>query len=382
MLFAQVGNPIVSPPPAPGPSTTVNNVTNVYPAPPPEAVIDTERNAAPAILEGGFESLDRDAANRVSGFLNVGGQFSAIRRAIILQPRVLEMNQTAQRVVLLTLGLALAALALWGVIGTMFGSDGKEAMEAIGHVPLWAILALSSIAWYGLLLEFFERLVTLLSSTAVLTLGIPLQPGCPPIGPCETILTVGALGLFGLFLAFLYLLAVLYFAFQMWINTAFLALAGAVAPLFVFSKVTPWTGHFGDNWFRMVPGTCGDLVAMTVVLVLGGPTLDQFTHLEPFEQIALRLALLLCLGMVRQLFGLHHGAAGGRLLSTMFLARALRGARSGAASAGGAGTAAAASASAASASATAPTRAPRWTTSGFGTGTVGSTIAVTNKLRP
>ena len=380
VVFAQVGGPSVVLQPAPSNPTV--NVT--IPQPDPQVVLESQRQAAPVIMGGGFEALDQDAEHRVVGFLNVGGNFSAIRRGIILQPRVIELNQGAQRLILATLALAIAALALWGLIGHFFGSDGQEAFEAIGHVPLWTLLALSSLAWYALLLTLFERIVGVLSSTSVSTLGAPFHAGfCPEIGPCQSVLTVSSLGLFGLLLAFLYVLAVLFFAFQMWINTAFLALAGAVAPLFVFSKVTPWTAHWGDTWLRMVPGTLGDLVAMTVVLVLGGPTLEQLGAVEPFDQIALRLGLLLVLGMVRHLFGLNQHSAGGRMFSTFMLARALRAGR-GASAGGGAAAAAAGGATAgtAAASAAAVTRAPRWATSGFGTGTFGSAGAATAKGAP
>jgi len=361
IVFAQVGNPIVQQP-APSPPNQTINVTNVFPPPDPALVIETERQAAPAILESGFEALTRDGAARTIGFLNVGGNFGLIRRAIIEQPRVLDVAHTGQRLVLASLGLALAALALWGLIGHFVGSDAHEAFEAIGHLPLWALAALSTIAWYGLLLTMFEAIGGALSNTAVEVLGAPLG-ACPEIGPCQNALTAAAMGVFGLLMTFLYILAVLFFGFQMWLNTAFLAFAGAVAPPFVFSMATPWTKRWGHNWFRMVPGTLGDLVAMSVVLVLGGPTLEQLGSNEPFNQIALRIALLLVLGMVRHLFGLDQSSAGGRMFSALLLARALR--RGG----GGAATTAPAATSSSPPSPASPARAPRWGSSGWGPAT-------------
>jgi uncharacterized integral membrane protein len=166
------------------------------------------------------------------------------------------------------------------------------------------------------------------------------------------------LGLFALFVGLIYLLILAVFAIQLIANTAFLAFCAIVAPVFVFLKITPWTSSRGDNWFRMAPATAADLLAMLMLLTIGAKGLDKVTVSSAFGTIGLDLGLLLCLPLVRRLFGLEGGSVGTRLIGGILLVRTLRGLRGGSHTASSAG--AATVGAAATSSATAATRAPRW----------------------
>jgi hypothetical protein len=356
LMLAQAGNPIVNPPvgvPPPTGSTqnptVINNTTNVFPPPDPEVTIATEAKAAPVIMQSGLQSIDTDGGKSVSQVFQLALTFGSIRKDIILSPIVQDLNRAMQRVIWATVALFIAALCLWGVFSQFLGSDAWEAFEALSRVPLWCLLAASSLQWYGMALDLFAKLGGVIATSGDAAFGPTLR---------SDFWSNAGLGLFALFVGLIYLLILAVFAIQLIANTAFLAFCAIVAPVFVFLKITPWTSSRGDNWFRMAPATAADLLAMLMLLTIGAKGLDKVTVSSAFGTIGLDLGLLLCLPLVRRLFGLEGGSAGTRLIGGILLVRTLRGLRGGSHTASSAG--AATVGAAATSSATAATRAPRW----------------------
>lgn len=352
-------DPVVDVPGAPVPSTapapsTTTNVTNVFPAPDPDTVIATESKAAPAIAKSGLSAFNQDAAGSLHSLFDMGHSLGSIRKDIIFLPEVQQINIAMTRVVVRVIGLVIAAICVWGLIGHVFGSDGHEAFEMLVGVPLWGLLALSSYSWYGMLMDFFVALGEAITAGANGTFGRTLT---------GDFWSDEGLGLFALFAGFILLLTILLFALQLFANTAFLAFALAVAPVFVFCKSNRWTQQWGNNWFRMVPGTAGDLLAMMTLLTLGAAAMQKINSSNAFMTIALTFGILLALPLVRRLFGLESHSIGGSLFGLAYAARTIRALR-GANATGGprpittAGALATASASTSAPSA--PTRAPRW----------------------
>lgn len=369
VLFGQI-NPAVDGPslmpstqlaPSPaGPSSsttsgsTTTNVTNIFPPPDPEVVVETQRQAAPVILDSGFRSLDSNGGATLSEVFNLGLSLSRIREDLILTPVVQDLNAAMVRIVLSSLGLVIAALALWGIMGEFVGSDSREAIEYLIRVPLWCVMALTSLQWFGLVMRFFAALAGLIATSSHGAFGATMR---------EDFWSNVGLGLFALFIGLFYLLNLLLFALQLFANTGFLAFAALSAPVFVFLKTTPWTARWGDNWLRMVPATAADLLAMMAILVVGAEGLNRIDSPSAFTTIAIDLGLLLSLPLIRRLFGLEGNSAGGRLFGMALLARTIRSMRSPSTTAASA-TRPATTAPAPSTSATSPTRAPRWTYTG------------------
>lgn len=369
VLFAQI-NPTVDGPslmpstqqvaPAPGGPTsstttgsTTTNVTNVFPPPDPEVVVETQRQAAPVILDSGFRSIDSNGGATLSEVFNLGLSLASIRADLITMPIVQTLNAAMVRIVLSSLGLVIAALALWGILGEFVGSDAREASEYLIRVPLWCIMALTSLQWFGLVMRFFAALAGLIATSSHGAFGATLR---------EDFWSNVGIGLFALFIGLFYLLNLLIFAMQLFANTGFLAFCALSAPVFVFLKTTPWTARWGDNWFKMVPATAADLLAMMAILVVGAEGLNRIDAPSAFATIAIDLGLLLSLPLIRRLFGLEGNSAGARLFGMAILARTIRNMRSPSSAAGAAK--AATSSPASTTSATSPTRAPRWTYSG------------------
>jgi hypothetical protein len=337
------GNAIVSAP-SDSSSQTTTNVTNVFPPPDPQYVIQTEQQGAPVILQSALQSIDTSGSKDLVNALDLGLQLAQLRKDLILTPAVQELNDGLQRIVFASLALVIAALCLWGMLGQLFGSDGREAFEAIGRVPLWCILALTSLAWYSLLLDGFAALGGVIASSAHGAFGPILR---------DDFWSNQGLSLFSAFTGLFLLLVVLWFIVKLFANTAFLALCAIVAPVFIFLKCTPWTSSWGDRWFRMVPAAAGDLLAMLTMMVIGSAALDHLELSNTFETIAFELGLLLAIPLVEELFGVRgSGIGGGRIWDVVFLGRLRR----------------ALSASqvvrqaAPPSNPSRPTRAPRWTT--------------------
>jgi hypothetical protein len=375
-VLMQAGNPIVEPPPLAPPQnpTVVNNTTNVFPPPDPALVVETEKKAAPVVLQSGLQALDASGGESIGEVFKLGLALGQVRKDLILLPVVQDLNQAMQRAVLGTLALVVAALCLWGLLGQVFGSDAAEAFEYLGRAPLWCVLALTSLQWYGLMLDAFAALGGVIASAGGAAFGPTLRPD---------FWSDAGLGLFAVFVGVFYLLNLLLFALQMFANTAFLGYCAVVAPIFVFLKTTPWTAHWGDNWFRMVPGTAGDLLAMLSLLAIGAAGLDRVTAGSAFATLGFDLGLLLTLPLIRRLFGLEGNSVGTRLLGSVFLWRTIRqlrgpsGSTTGAAAAAGAGGAAVASP-------TQATRAPRWSRYAPGTAATykGYTPPASGVVRP
>lgn len=320
VVFLQVPPVVNGPPIVPGaqtsggPTTSVTN-NNTFPTPDKATVIATEKEASPVILDSAFRSIDADGGKSLSGIFNLGMSLGKIRKDLILLPAVQELNKGMQRIVTASIALVLVALAFWGILGEAFGSDGREAFEYLARVPLWSILALSSLQWLALVLDFFAALAGMIAASSDAAFGTTLRP--------DFWSDVG-LGLFAIFIGLFYLFNLLLFALQLFANTAFLAFCAVVAPVFVFLKTTPWTSRWGDNWFRMVPGTAGDILAMMTLLVIGGAGLNLITSDSAFQTLALDLGLLMCLPLIRHLFGLEGHSVGSRFINAALLARALK----------------------------------------------------------
>jgi hypothetical protein len=257
-------------------------------------------------------------------------------------PAVREINQGMQRIVLATLALVIAALALWGILGQAFGSDVHEAFEMLMKVPLWCILALTSLAWYAMALDIFAALGGVIAASARGAFGPTLR---------GDFWSDTGLGLFDSFVGLFMLILLLMFALKLLANTAFLAFCAAVAPIFVFCKATPWTARWGDNWFRMVPAAAGDLLAMLAMMTVAAATLDHLEARSAFQTIMIDLGMLLALPLVQRLFGLSEGGPRAMLLPAFVLASVLRGAR---------GVASVAAPAGALGAPSTPTRTPRW----------------------
>jgi len=348
VLLLQVGpgSPIIQPPA----NVTVQQ-TNVFPPPDPAVVVETEKKAAPAILDSGLRAIDGDGGKSLGEVFKLGLAFGQIRKDMILLPVVQDINHGMQRIVLATLGLVIAALALWGLIGQFLGSDAYEAFEMLAHVPLWCILAVTSLQWFGFALDLFAALAGVISTAASGAFGPTFR---------EDFWSNAGLGLFALFVGLFYLLNLLLFSLQLFANTAFLAFCALVAPVFVFLKATPWTSHWGGNWFRMAPATAGDLLAMLSLLVVGAAGLDRITGSTAFATIGLDLGLLLTLPLIRRLFALENNSVGSHIFGAVMLARLYRNLRSHGSSSTAAGAATGMAGAVVASSPTQPTRAPRW----------------------
>jgi hypothetical protein len=337
------GNPIVTPPADSQTQTTTNVTNNVFPPPDPQFIIQTEKDGAPVILQSALQTLDSNGATELSSAFEMALELGRIRSDLILMPAVREINQGMQRIVLATLGLVIAALALWGILGQAFGSDVHEAFEMLMKVPLWCILALTSLAWYAMALDIFAALGGVIASSARGAFGPTLR---------GDFWSDTGLGLFDSFVGLFMLILLLMFALKLLANTAFLAFCAAVAPIFVFCKATPWTARWGDNWFRMVPAAAGDLLAMLAMMTVAAATLDHLEARSAFQTILVDLGMLMALPLVQRLFGLSE--SGGRGLVSAFALSSIirRGAR-------GVASVASAPAGVAGAPST-PTRTPRW----------------------
>src|SRR5438105_6259494 len=99
---------------------------------------------------------------------------------------------------------------------------------------------------------------------------------------------------------------------------------------------------------------------MLALLVVGAAGLDRIKGSTAFATIALNLGLLLCLPLVRRLFGLENNSVGSRIFGLVMLARLYRNLRHHGSSSTAAGAATGATGAAAASSPTQPTRAPRW----------------------
>lgn len=343
------GNTIVTPP-SDSSSHTTTNVTNVFPPPDPQYVIDTERQGAPIILQSGLLALDSNGASELASAFDLALGLGQVRKDLILLPAVKEINQGMQHIVLATLGLVVAALAVWGIIGQVFGSDTREAFEMLMKVPVWCILALTSLSWYSMVLDIFAALGGVIAASAHGAFGPALRPD---------FWSNTGLGLFDSFVGLFMLILLLLFVVKLLANTAFLAFCALVAPIFVFCKTTPWTSRWGDNWFHMVPATAGDLLAMLAMMALAAATLDHLQAQSTFHTILIDLGMLLALPLVQRLFGLEHAILRPLFFQSVLMASMMRGARV----LGGPAAAAGVVAAAASAAPSAPTRTPRWSSS-------------------
>src|SRR4051812_48992153 len=207
-LVMQAGSTIVTPPaPAPsGSSTTVNNTTNVFPPPDPAVVVEAEKQAGPVILESAFRSVDKGAADDMAGVFKLALTFGKIRKDVIESSDLNTLHQGFERMVKLTIGLVVAALCLWGLFGTMFGSDGREAFEALGRVPLWCLLALTLGQWYPFVLDAFAAIGDMIVSTSTGVFGPTLRPD---------FWSNAGLSLFAVFVGLFYFAALLMFALQL-----------------------------------------------------------------------------------------------------------------------------------------------------------------------
>ena len=341
------GNSIVTPP-SDSSNHTTTNVTNVFPPPDPQFVIQTEQQGAPIILQSGLLALDSNGASELASAFELAVELGKVRKDLILLPAVKEINEGMQRIVLATLGLVIAALALWGIIGQAFGSDAHEAFEMLMKVPIWCIVALTSLSWYSMVLDIFAALGGVVASSAHGAFGTTLRPD---------FWSNTGLGLFDSFVGLFMLILMLLFVVKLLANTAFLAFCALVAPVFVLCKMTPWTSHWGDNWFRLVPATAGDLVAMLAMMVLAAATFDHLEAQSAFQTILIDVGLLLAMPLVQRLFGLEHATFGARLLQSMQFASIMRGAKALASTVSAAPVVVAAAADAAPST---PTRTPRW----------------------
>jgi hypothetical protein len=344
------GNSVVTPP-SDSSNHTTTNVTNVFPPPDPQYVIQTEQQGAPVIMQSGLEALDSNGAGELATAFELALQLGQIRKDLILLPAVTEINQGMQRIVVLTLGLVVASLALWGIIGQAFGSDAHEAFELLMKVPIWCILALTSLAWYGMVLDAFAALGGLITTSARGAFGATLRPD---------FWSNAGMGLFDEFVGLFMLILLLLFVVKLLANTAFLAFCALVAPIFVFCKTTPWTARWGDNWFHMVPATAGDLLSMLAMMVVAAATFNHLEGQSAFQTILIDVGMLLALPLVQRLFGLEHGHFGSRLLQSLQFASIVRGAR---ALSRNAAAAPVVVASATTGASSAPTRTPRWSSS-------------------
>src|SRR5262249_53859768 len=108
------GNSIVTPP-SDSSSHTTTNVTNAFPPPDPQYVIQTEQQAARVILQSGLLALASNGAAELASAFALALELGQIRKDLILLPAVKEINQGMQHIVVATLGLVVAALALWGI---------------------------------------------------------------------------------------------------------------------------------------------------------------------------------------------------------------------------------------------------------------------------
>jgi hypothetical protein len=326
-------------------------VTNNYAAPSADVIADAESRAAPVVMESGLRAFDQNAGSQLGSAFDLALEMAQVRKDLIQSDAVQEINGGMQRIVALSLGLAFAALSLWGMIGQFFGSDGSEAFEALGRVPLWVLLGHTSWQWMGTMLDAFAALGGMIASSAHGAFGWALR---------EDFWSNAGLGVFSVFVGAFMLLGFFFFALQLFADTAFLGVCAATAPAFLFLKTTPWTSRWGDNWLRMVPATLGDMLALLVLLVLGAAGLDHVTHNNAGLMIAFDLGLLAALPLIRRLFGLE-GHSAGSFFSTLFWLRMMRNMRTSGPTRGAPSSAAAgAGAGAAAASATTPTRAPRW----------------------
>jgi hypothetical protein len=356
LIVAQVvttppeGNPVVTPPSDP-PSHTTTNVVNVFPPPDPQYVIQTEQQGAPVIMQSGFEALNSNGAGELASAFDLALKLGEIRKDLILLPAVTEINHGMQHIVVLSLGLVVAALSLWGIIGQAFGSDAHEAFELLMKVPLWCIVAMTSLAWYSMVLDAFAAVGSLIATSAHGAFGPTLRPD---------FWSNAGLGLFDEFVGLFMLILLLLFVVKLLANTAFLAFCALVAPIFVFCKTTPWTSRWGDNWFHMVPATAADLLSMLAMLVVAAATLDHLEGQSAFQTILIDVGMLLALPLVQRLFGLEHGHFGSRLLQSLQFASIMKGARAISRNAAAAPVTVASQAVGAS---SAPTRTPRWSSS-------------------
>jgi hypothetical protein len=341
------GNTVLTPP-SDSSSHTTTNVVNVFPPPDPQYVIQTEQQGAPVIMQSGFQALNSNGASELANAFDLALRLGEIRKDLILLPAVTEVNHGMQRVVVLTLGLVVAALALWGIIGQAFGSDAHEAFELLMKVPIWCIVALTSLAWYSMVLDAFASLGTLITTSAHGAFGPTLRPD---------FWSNAGLGVFDEFVGLFMLILLLMFVVKLLANTAFLAFCALVAPVFVFCKTTPWTSHWGDNWFHMVPATAADLLSMLAMMVVAAATLDHLEGQSAFQTILIDVGMLLALPLVQRLFGLEHGHFGARLLQSLQFASIMKGARALSRTAVAAPVAVASATVGAS---SAPTRTPRW----------------------
>jgi hypothetical protein len=218
-------------------------------------------------------------------------------------------------------------------------------------VPIWCVLALTSLAWYGMVLDIFAALGGVITTSAHGAFGPTLR---------SDFWSDTGLGLFDSFVGLFMLILLLMFILKLLANTAFLAFCALVAPVFVFCKTTPWTSRWGDNWFHMVPATAGDLLAMLAMMTVAAATLDHLEAQSAFQTIMIDLGMLLALPLVQRLFGLSHATQRPAFLQSVVMAGMMRGARA----LGSTVAAPAAVASAvASAAPSAPTRTPRWSSS-------------------
>jgi hypothetical protein len=304
------GNTIVTPP-SDSSSHTTTNVTNVFPPPDPQYVIETEQQGAPIILQSGLLALDSNGAGELASAFDLALELGQIRKDLVLLPAVKEINQGMQHVVVATLGLVVAALAVWGIIGQAFGSDAHEAFELLMKVPIWCVLALTSLSWYSMVLDIFAALGGVIATSARGAFGPVLRPD---------FWSNTGLGLFDSFVGLFMLILLLLFVIKLLANTAFLALCALVAPVFVLCKTTPWTSRWGDNWFHMVPATAGDLLAMLAMMVLAAATLDHLQAQSTFQTILIDLGMLLALPLVQRLFGLEHATQRSPFLQSVLLA--------------------------------------------------------------
>lgn len=358
--FAAQLNPIVDgphiDPPAgvhtTGSTTNVTNTTNVFPAPSREEVIAIEGDAAPVILVSGFRALDMGAADSMNDFFRLALTFAQFRTDMLDLPMVQDINHGMTRIVQITLGLVIAALAMWGILSRYVGSDIREAFETLARVPLWAIMAMTSLQWYRVVLQGFAQLAGAVSTVGDGAFGPALR---------SDFWSNTGLGIFALFVGLFMFILLLMFFLQFLSNTAFLLVCAVVAPVFVFLKSTPWTQHLGTNWFKMVPATVGDTIAMLCILMIGAAGFSHITAPSAFATICLDIGLLMCLPLVKRLFGLEHHSAGSKLFAALAIGRmvgAIRGGRG-----GGGVQPTGGSDSGPATSPTTPTQAPRWSTS-------------------
>jgi hypothetical protein len=343
------GSPIVTPP-SDSSNHTTTNVTNVFPPPDPQFVIETEQQGAPVIMRSGLEALNSNGAAELAAAFDLAMRLGQVRKDLILLPAVTEINHGMQRIVVLTLGVVVAALALWGIIGQAFGSDAHEAFELLMKVPIWCILALTSLAWYGMVLDAFAELGGVITDSAHGAFGATLR---------SDFWSNAGLGLFDEFIGLFMLILLLLFVVKLLANTAFLAFCAMVAPIFVFCKTTPWTSRWGDNWFHMVPATAGDLLSMLAIMVVAAATFEHLEGQSEFQTILIDLGMLMALPLVQRLFGLEHGHFGNRFMQSLQFATIMRGTRALSRSV----VAPVAVASAVAAASSAPTRTPRWSSS-------------------